>query len=210
MCSADQLELDVGSEVFLENISREFSFKEELGKLVSDKLSKIVTALVLNNMEGERFKTMNKKYRRPENYPNIVAPKLISEICNEKVQALHRMIDINLRKIKLSNLSSAYAEWKIITSDREILDIIKNGLKINFKERPEITSAPYIPHNEPEIKIIKTEYKKILVKGVVIEYERDKCAFISTIFTRQMKYGSFRIIQNLKHLNHYVYYKHFK
>ena len=93
-------------------------------------------------MEGERFKTMNKKYRRPENYPNIVAPKLSSEICNEKVQALHRMTDINLRKIKLSNLSSAYAEWKIIISDREILDIIKNGLKINLRKDQKLHLHP--------------------------------------------------------------------
>ena len=37
-----------------------------------------------------------------------------------------------------------------------------------------------------------------------------KGGFISTIFTRQKKDGSFRTILNLKHLNHYVNYKDFK
>ena len=54
-------------------------------------------------MEEEEFKTMNKKYRRPENCPAIVAPKVNSEIWNENLQASHRMTDINLRKIKLLN-----------------------------------------------------------------------------------------------------------
>ena len=103
-----------------------------------------------------------------------------------------------------------FSVWQKITSDRVILDIIKNGLKINFKGRPGITSAPKIPHSEQEIKIINKEIKKLLNKGVIIECERDKSGFISTIFTRQKKDGSFRTILNLKHLNHYVNYQHFK
>ena len=59
--------------------------------------------------------------------------------------------------------------WQKSTSNRVILDIIKNGLKINFKVRRRITSAPKIPHSEQEIKIINTEIKKLLAKGVIIE-----------------------------------------
>ena len=76
--------------------------------------------------------------------------------------------------------------------------------------RPRITSAPKIPHSEQEIKIINTEIKKRLAKVVIIECERDKGGFISTIFSRQNKDGSFRTILNLKHLDHYVNYQHFK
>ena len=39
--------------------------------------------------------------------------------------------------------------------------------------------------------------KKLLAKGVIIEYEQDNGGFISTIFTRQQKDGSFRTILNL-------------
>ena len=110
LCSGGQDDTSIGSsEVLLDNISQEFSSKEQLGKPVSDKLSKIVNTLFLNDMEEEKFKTMNKKYRRPENCPAIVAPKVNSEIWNENLQASHRMTDINLRKIQLLNVSAAYA-----------------------------------------------------------------------------------------------------
>ena len=333
MCSGDQNDLNINSsEVLLDNISQEFFSKEELGKPVSEKFSKTVNTLFLNDTEEEKFKTMNKMYCRPENCAAIVAPKVNSEIWNENLQASHRMTDINLRKVQLLNVSAAYtvieacekvvcrlskykqdlskelltllvdslgfignatkdanqlrrdilksrlpakmkqltknvpaeselffgddlikrisqinntnsasakaafrptqnsgrynknqapynttsnnhqqskngyppeelcyrekgkqAEqlqelqelnlvssgdkniknflggnlkynftiWLKITSDKVILDIIKNGLKINFKVRPGITSAPKIPHSEQEIKIINKEIKKI-------------------------------------------------
>ena len=75
------------SEVSLKNISQEFSSKEELGKPDSDILSKIVNTLFIIDMEEENLKTINKKYCRPENWPNIVAPKVKSEIWNENLQA---------------------------------------------------------------------------------------------------------------------------
>ena len=53
------------------------------------------------------FKTINKKYFRPQKSPNIVAPKVNSEIGNENFQASHRMTDITLRKIHLLNVSAA-------------------------------------------------------------------------------------------------------
>ena len=70
LCSGGQDDTNIGSsEVLLDNISQEFSSKEELSKPVSAKLSKIVNTLFLNGMEQEKFKIINKKYRRPENPP---------------------------------------------------------------------------------------------------------------------------------------------
>ena len=86
--SGDQVDANIGSsEIFLENISQEFSSKEELGRPVSEKLSKIVNTLFLNDVEEEKFKMMNKKYCRPENCPKVVAPKVNSKIWNEDLQA---------------------------------------------------------------------------------------------------------------------------
>ena len=51
LCSGDQNDPNIGSsEILLDNISQEFSSKEELGKPVSEKLSKIVNTLFLNDM----------------------------------------------------------------------------------------------------------------------------------------------------------------
>ena len=80
-------------------------------------------------------------------------------------------------------------------------------MKINFKERPLITSAQGITHSGVEIKIINTKNKKCFHKGVIIECEREKGGFISTIFTHK-KDRSFRTILNLKHPNYYLNYKH--
>ena len=64
----DQVDPNIGSsEVLLENISQEFSSNEELGKTFSEKFSKIVNTLFLNDMEEEKFKMINKEYCRPEN-----------------------------------------------------------------------------------------------------------------------------------------------
>ena len=41
-------------------------------------------------MEEEKFKTINKKYRRQENCSSIVSPKASSEIWNENLGASHR------------------------------------------------------------------------------------------------------------------------
>ena len=55
----------------------------------------------------------------------------------------------------------------------------------NFIENS--SSAPKIPHSEQETEIIKTKIKKLLAKEVIIECERDKGGFISTIFTNERK-----------------------
>ena len=80
----------------------------------------------------------------------------------------------NVTKFIAGNLKNFYTVWQKATSDRVILDNIKNGLKIDFKERPGISPATKIPHSEQEIKVINTEIKKLLAKGVIIECERDK------------------------------------
>ena len=114
LCSGDQDDQNTGSsEVLLDNISQKFSSMKELGKPVSKKLSKILIKLFLNDMEEEKFKTINKKYRRPESCPAIVAPKVNSEIWNENLQASHRMTDINLRKTQLLNVSAAYTVTEV-------------------------------------------------------------------------------------------------
>ena len=103
MCSGDQLDPNINSEVLIENISQEFSSTEDTGKPVSEKLSKNVNTLFLNDMEEEKFKTTSKKNCRLKNCPNIVAPKVNSEAWNENLQASDRMTDINLGKAQLLN-----------------------------------------------------------------------------------------------------------
>ena len=63
---------------------------------------------------------------------------------------------------------------------------------------------------EEEFQIINTEVNKLLHKGVIVKTNHSEGEFISDIFCRPKKDGSHRLILNLKRLNHYVEYHHFK
>ena len=77
-------------------------------------------------------------------------------------------------------------------------------------ERPNITCSPKIPHSEHEKHIINSEIEKLVQKEIIIKGEREDNDFISTVFTREKKDGSFRTILNLKCLNKFIKYKYFK
>ena len=61
-----------------------------------------------------------------------------------------------------------------------------------------------------EMKIIDLEIEIFLTMGVIKEVNTDKKQFVSPIFTTSKKDGEYRIILNLKNLNQYIAYHHFK
>ena len=58
--------------------------------------------------------------------------------------------------------------------------------------------------------VISTEIEKHLQKGVIVTTGHEKGEFISPIFIRPKKDGSFRLILNLKRLHEHVEYQHFE
>ena len=58
--------------------------------------------------------------------------------------------------------------------------------------------------------IIDEEIEKLLKKGVITKGDEKHAKFVSGIFTRPKKDGSMRFILNLKYLNKYMEYNHFK
>ena len=73
---------------------------------------------------------------------------------------------------------------------------------------------PYPPKqiyfSPSEGEIITKEISKLLHKGVLEKTEYAVGDFLSTIFVRPKKDGSYRLILNLKPLNEFVSYHHFK
>ena len=59
-------------------------------------------------MEEEKIKIINKNFYRPESFPTIVADKVYSDTWNGNLHASQRMTDVNLRKIKVLNVSATY------------------------------------------------------------------------------------------------------
>lgn len=101
--------------------------------------------------------------------------------------------------------------WKELTSDHEVLSTV-SGLKIEFEEPPEPSNAESMncSFSADENKFIKSEITRLLKKGVIKQSYHVAGEFISPIFLIPKPGGSFRLILNLKKLNSYKPYIHFK
>ena len=107
-------------------------------------------------------------------------------------------------------LSKFLQQWKIITSDQNILQTVRGG-KIEFMyAAPTNYLCPrnYIPL-ENHIQIC-LEIASLVDKKVVIETNHEVGEFISPIFSVPKKDNQVRLILNLKLLNEHVIYTHFK
>jgi len=101
-------------------------------------------------------------------------------------------------------------EWEKITSDKTILSYVQ-GCKIEFDTEPLQTAQPRaIPFSVKETQVLDSEIEKLLDKGVIHCSNDEQGQFISNIFVRPKKNGSYRLILNLKLLNEEVDYHHFK
>ena len=102
--------------------------------------------------------------------------------------------------------------WKAVTTDPVILDAIQHH-HIEFERhcRPvQATQPRQIIFLSVDKDIINLEIAKLLTKGVIEPSKPSDGDFISTIFVRPKKDGSHRLILNLKPLNEFVAYYHFK
>ena len=114
---------------------------------------------------------------------------------------------------KAGRLRNFVSEWQKITSDKNILNIVSH-CKIEFKDNvlpiQNSDSIKNIKFNKTEYNIIENEIAKLLDMGVIEEVNSEQGEFISSIFVRPKKNGEYRMILNLKQLNEYVEYHHFK
>lgn len=109
-------------------------------------------------------------------------------------------------------LAKYYEVWQTLTSDPEILDIVK-GLHLEFVcplSRLQ-NQHPAQPHlSDSEMGVIDAEIQKLKDKRVLIECDQTEDQFLSPVFTRPNRDGSHRMILNLKCLNKNITYHHFK
>lgn len=111
---------------------------------------------------------------------------------------------------KAGGLGEYYYQWRALTSDPEIMQMI-------LSQPIEFTRTPYqrvVPKEKKILDldkqhVIDTEIAALLAEGVITPSSHEKGEYISPIFTRAKKDGSFRVILNLKRLNTHVQYYHF-
>lgn len=100
--------------------------------------------------------------------------------------------------------------WQTITSDYFILSVVK-GVRIEFAAYPKQIIIPREYYfNSTEVIISDNQIEQFLETGVTEKTTHSKGECISNIFIRPKKYGSYRLLLNLKYLNEFVEYHHFK
>jgi hypothetical protein len=100
--------------------------------------------------------------------------------------------------------------WKQLTSDRNMLDIIE-GFTLAFEFRPPTREiAQQLLTSAHDIEIASELLQDLLEKQVIETTDIDPTGYVSNIFLREKSSGGHRLILNLKSLNNYVEYYHFK
>ena len=77
--------------------------------------------------------------------------------------------------------------WKKITSDKYILDIVTNGLRLDFKEIPKNRKYQFRTLKNDEVDIVETEVYKLLSKRVICKSKRERNDYLPNVFTRNRK-----------------------
>ena len=122
-------------------------------------------------------------------------------------------LDTSIQKQSLpfaGRLQHFHNNWKLLTQDQFILQAV-TGVVIPFQETPyqgHIPSPQF--HNQQERELIQNEIETMLEKSAIQVVSPQKEEFISSVFLVTKKDGGNRLIINLKNLNSYITYQHFK
>ena len=100
--------------------------------------------------------------------------------------------------------------WETLTSDPNLLSIIQ-GDQIEFHTPPPITHAAFNPKTNPyETLVIDNQISSMLENHIIVPSSHEEFEYVSPIFVTPKKDDSYRLILNLKKLNEFVAYEHFK
>ena len=127
-------------------------------------------------------------------------------------QQTYRFINqckIAVSKFQGGQLSKHLQNWKHLTSDQNILNMI-SGDSISFTDTPCTKHHAINPLSTDEIPLVNTEIKKLLKKGIIKTAFHENVEYVSPIFVTKKSDGGIRIILNLKQLNKTVEFQHFK
>ena len=101
-------------------------------------------------------------------------------------------------------------QWRTVTTDREILQIMASGLTLRLENTPKQLTHVQHPVSRKIAPVIKAEIQTLIEKQVIATTEKEDNDFFSPIFLRTNKDNSQRMILNLRSLNDNVDTAHFK
>ena len=133
------------------------------------------------------------------------SPTSVEASSNSKNFALSNAISF-----KAGQIASHFDKWTEITSDQSILDSVA-GYHVEFHSTPMQHKAPVRTQmSNNEAAALRAESKRLISKGIVVETQHKNGQFLSPVFTTPKKDGSRHLVLNLKYLNKFVVYHHFK
>ena len=101
-------------------------------------------------------------------------------------------------------------QWRGLTSDNFILWTVAGAI-LDFDGNPAQLICPKpLRFSKPEFEILDEQIVDFLAKGIVEKVVHTEPEFISNVFVRPKKNGSHRLILNLRDLNNFIEYHHFK
>ena len=105
-------------------------------------------------------------------------------------------------------------EWRKLTKDPELLDIVRGchfDIRLTESDLRRLQSRTIrFNFSNLESEAIEKEIVELLQLGVIIKVDKNDNQVISPIFLREKKDGGYRMVLNLKMLNTYIPYIHFK
>ena len=105
-------------------------------------------------------------------------------------------------------IKEKFKNWQKLTDDTEILETVK-GATFKFESVPQQTfTCPSQKFSAEEERLVLAEIDKL--KRVIATSQHADGEYISPIFIWKKKDGGFKLMLNLKDLNSYIVYQHFK
>ena len=100
--------------------------------------------------------------------------------------------------------------WRKITSDQWVLEVIQ-GYRLELTGSPEQTHIPSSETDRRSANLISDEVQSMLDKGAIHSVQQDAGkGWFSRIFLVPKREGKFRPVVNLRPLNRWIRYRHFK
>ena len=90
--------------------------------------------------------------------------------------------------IQTGNIHNHLSQWKSITSDLFIVDIVKTGLKLRFAEEPAQNICHNIPVTKAEKQIISDEIQKLTKRGYISLHERGGWFYVIYNYPREKEW----------------------
>ena len=137
---------------------------------------------------------------------------LLLDVDRSKAHPLVRnLLHVKARQAPLAGRLKSYSEnWEKLTQDVNFLSIVQ-GFKIPFSQTPFQYGPPQLARVNQEKRLqINSEIKEMLRKGAIQQVKSEPGKFLSNLFLVNKKDGGHRPVINLKFLNSFISYHHFK